>query len=184
MLLHQHLHGDLFGAKALLVGRLVSIDVKKVLPKPIKKKGWESYTQKKYNAATKENDLITKYKKVYYYEYQGNNSVNLAVEYKLISTETGEILATNLISDKRTDFVRYIKFDGNTKNLYSGSWSYKLISSDSDNINNSYSDRKQIQNLLKANRTIRSSEDLKSTALKNVSSKAVNEINAYNPEEN
>lgn len=176
--------GDLFGAKALLVGRLVSIDVKKVLPKPIKKKGWESYTQKKYNAATKENDLITKYKKVYYYEYQGNNSVNLAVEYKLISTETGEILATNLISDKRTDFVRYIKFDGNTKNLYSGSWSYKLISSDSDNINNSYSDRKQIQNLLKANRTIRSTEDLKSTALKNVSSKAVNEINAYNPEEN
>ena len=176
--------GDLFGAKALLVGRLVSIDIKKKIPKSTKMKGWESYSQKKYNADTKEYDLITKYKKVYYYEYQGNNSVNLTVEYKLISTETGEILATNLISDKREDFVRYIKYDGNTKNLYSGSWGYKLISNESDHINNSYSDRKQIQNLLKANRTIRSTEDLKSVALKNVSSKAVNEINGYNPEGN
>ena len=175
--------GDLFGAKALLVGRLVSMDIKKKLPKANKRKGWESYNQKEYNPDRKEYDLITKYKKVYYNEYQVNNSVNLTVEYKLISTETGEILANNLISDKREDFIRYIKYDGNTKNLYSGSWSYKLISNDSDHINNSYSDRKQIQDLLKANRTIRSTEDLKSVALKNVSFKAVNEINSYNPEE-
>ena len=176
--------GDLFGAKALLVGRLVSMDVKRVLPKASKKKGWESYKQKQYNASTKEYDVITKYKKVYYNEYQGRNTVSLTIEYKLISTETGEILATNLFSSKREDSVTYIKFDGNAKNLHSGSWSYKLISNDTDHVNNSYSDRKQIQNLLKANRSLRTTEDLKSVALKNVSSKAVSEINAYNPEEN
>ena len=35
--------GDLFGAKALLVGRLVSLDVKQASIKPSRKKGWESY---------------------------------------------------------------------------------------------------------------------------------------------
>ena len=175
--------GDLFGAKALLVGRLVSLDTKRKLPKASKKKGWEMYKQKQYNSSTKEYETVTKYKKVYYQEYQGNNSVTITVEYKLISTETGEILATNLITDKREDFVNYITFDGNTKNLYSGSWDYKLIANETDLVNKSYSDRKKIQNLLKANKNLRSTEDLKNVALKNVSSSAVAEINAYNPEE-
>ncbi len=176
--------GDLFGAKALLVGRLVSLDIKKEAPIANKKKGWESYKQKQYNTSTKKYDVITKYKKVYYKQYQGRNSVNITVEYKLISTETGEILATNLLSSKREDSVNFINYDGNTKNLHSGSWGYKLISSDSDQVNTSYSERRQIQDLLKANRSLRTTEDLKSIALKKVSSKAVSEINAYNPEGN
>ena len=65
----------------------------------------------------------------------------------------------------------------------SGSWSNKSINSDTDVINTSYQDRRQIQNLLKANRKLISTEELKNTALKNVSAQAVNEINAYNPEE-
>ena len=141
--------GDLFGAKALLVGRLVSLDVKQASIKPSRKKGWESYQQKQYNASTKEYDLVTKYKKVHYNEFFGTNSVSLTVEYKLISTETGEILKTNLISETLVDEVWYITYDANTKNLLSGSWSNKLINSDTDVINTSYQDRRQIQNLLK-----------------------------------
>ena len=175
--------GDLFGAKALLVGRLVSLDVKQASIKPSRKKGWESYQQKQYNASTKEYDLVTKYKKVHYNEFFGTNSVSLTVEYKLISTETGEILKTNLVSETLEDEVWYITYDANTKNLLSGSWSNKLINSDTDVINTSYQDRRQIQNLLKANRKLISTEELKNTALKNVSGQAVNEINAYNPEE-
>ena len=175
--------GDLFGAKALLVGRLVSLDVKQASIKPSRKKGWESYQQKQYNANTKEYDLVTKYKKVHYNEFFGTNSVSLTVEYKLISTETGEILKTNLISKTLEDEVWYITYDANTKNLLSGSWSNKLINSDTDVINTSHQDRRQIQNLLKANRKLISTEELKNTALKIVSDKAVNEINAYNPEE-
>ena len=175
--------GDLFGAKALLVGRLVSLDVKQASIKPSRKKGWESYQQKQYNASTKENDLVTKYKKVHYNEFYGTNSVSLTVEYKLISTETGEILKTNLISETLEDEVWYITYDANTKNLLSGSWSNKLINSDTDIVNTSYQDRRQIQNLLKANRKLVSTEELKNTALKNVSGQAVNEINSYNPEE-
>ena len=175
--------GDLFGAKALLVGRLVSLDVKKALIKPNRKKGWESYQQKQYNASTKEYDLVTKYKKVHYNEFFGTNSVSMTVEYKLISTETGEILATNLISETREDEVWYITYDANGKNLLSGTWNNKLLSSDTDVINTSYQDRRKIQKLLKANRKLVSTEELKNTALKNVSGQAVNEINSYNPEE-
>ncbi|MDA7787352.1 CsgG/HfaB family protein, partial [bacterium] len=176
--------GDLFGAKALLVGRLVSLDAKYNKPKAVKKKGWESFKQKKFNAATKEYDLITKYTKVKYNEFEGSVYVNLTIEYKLISTETGEILATNLIYDKRKDSVKYIEYEGNTKNLFSGSWVSKQEASESDHRNTSYNDRKKIQNLLKANKNLRTKEDLLSVALKNVSTKAVAEINKYNPEEN
>ena len=70
----------------------MSLDVKKASIKPSRKKGWESYQQKQYNASTKEYDMVTKYKKVNYNEFFGTNSVSLTVEYKLISTETGEIL--------------------------------------------------------------------------------------------
>ena len=107
----------------------------------------------------------------------------MTVEYKLISTETGEILKTNLISETLEDEVWYITYDANTKNLLSGSWTNKSINSDKDLINTSYQDRRQIQNLLKANRKLVSTEELKNTALKNVSVKAVNEINSYNSEE-
>ena len=176
--------GDLFGAKALLVGRLVSYDAKFSVPKATKKKGWESYKQKKYNAATKEYDLVTKYSKVKYNLFQGRSYVNLTIEYKLISTETGEILATNLFTDKREDNVRYIEFDGNTKNLVSGTWVSSQTDSESDRKNTGYKDRKNIQGLLKANKNLRSKADLMSIALKNVSAKAVSEINSYNPEEN
>ena len=175
--------GDLFGAKALLVGRLVSLDVKKAKIKPNRKKGWESYQQKQYNASTKKYDLVTKYKKVHYNEFFGTNSVNMTVEYKLISTETGEILATNLISETREDEVWYITYDANSKNLLSGTWNNKLLSSDTDVINKSYQDRKQIQNLLKANRKLISTEELKNTALRIVSSQAVKDINSFIPEE-
>ena len=43
----------------------------------------------------------------------------MTVEYKLISTETGEILSTNLISETREDEVWYITYDANSKNLLS-----------------------------------------------------------------
>ena len=58
-----------------------------------------------------------------------------------------------------------------------------VISNETDHVNTSYNQRKQTQDLLKANKSLRSTEDLKSTALTNVSSKAVEEINKYNPED-
>ena len=56
-------------------------------------------------------------------------------------------------------------YDANTKNFVQCN---KSINSDTD-INTSYQDRRQIQNLLKANRKLISTEELKNTALKNVS---------------
>ena len=175
--------GDLFGAKALLVGRLVSLDVHKRLPKANKKKGWESYKQKVYNSQTKEYDTVTKYKKVFYKEYQGKNSVNITIEYKLISTETGEILATNLFTDKREDEVWYATYQGDSNKLFAGAWEDKDVKRSSDVRYDGYQERRQLKSLLKSNRNMKSVEELKTLAMKNVSSKSVNEINSYNPEE-
>lgn len=80
--------------------------------------------------------------------------------------------------------MKYIEFDGNTKNLLSGSWVSNQTDSESDRKNTGYKDRKNIQGLLKANKNLRSKADLMRIVLKNVSAKAVSEINSYNPEEN
>ena len=175
--------GELFGAKAILVGRLVSFDTQNKPLNSIRKKGWESYQQKEYNAQTKEYDVVTKYKKVYYDLYYGRNEVSITIEYKLISTETGEILSTNLISETRNDEVNYISFNGSHKSLFSGSWKSKSKSNDADVIDKVYQDRRRIQNLLKSNRELISIEKLKNTAFKIVCDQAVNEIISYNPEE-
>lgn len=176
--------GDLFGAKALLVGRLVSIDMQKAKLKPQRKKGWESYKKKHYNPSTKKYDTVTKYKKVYYTEYKGENSVKLSVEYKLISTETGEILATDLISTTKDHSVWYASYDGNKNKLMPGDWASKDKDSSEDVRYDGYQDKKHLSNLLKASRNLKSVEELKTAALKFVSNKAVADINAYNPEEN
>lgn len=176
--------GDLFGAKALLVGRLVSIDMQEAKLKPQRKKGWESYKKKHYNPSTKKYDTVTKFKKVYYTEYSGENSVKLSIEYKLISTETGEILATDLVSSTKSHSVNYASYDGNKSKLMAGDWASKDKDSSEDVRYDGYQDKKRLSNLLKANRSLKSVEELKIAALKQVSNKAVADINAYNPEKN
>lgn len=176
--------GDLFGAKALLIGRLVSIDIQKTKLKPTRKKGWESHTKKYYNPSTKKHDVVTKYRKVFYDVYNGENSVVLSIEYKLISTETGEILATNLVSSTKVHSVTYATFDGNNNKLIPGDWVSQDKDSAEDVRYDSNKDKRRLSNLLKSSKDLQSVEALKTSALKEVSSKAVDAINSYNPEEN
>lgn len=176
--------GDLFGAKALLIGRLVSIDIQKTKLKPTRKKGWESYTKKYYNPSTKKHDVVTKYRKVFYDVYKGENSVVLSIEYKLISTETGEILATDLVNSTKIHSVAYATFDGNNNNLIPGDWVSQDKDSPEDVRYDSNKDKRRLSDLLKSSRDLQTVEALKISALKEVSAMAVDEINSYNPEEN
>ncbi len=176
--------GDLFGAKALLIGRLVSIDIQKTKLKPTRKKGWESYAKKYYNPSTKKHDIVTKYRKVFYDVYKGENSVVLSIEYKLISTETGEILATDLVNSTKIHSVAYATFDGNNNNLIPGDWVSQDKDSPEDVRYDSNKDKRRLSDLLKSSRDLQTVEALKISALKEVSAMAVDEINSYNPEEN
>jgi len=170
--------GELLGTKALLVGRLVSLDIQKTPIKVERKKGWESYKLKTLNKETQVYKTTTEYKKVYYKEYHGYNSVKLTIEYKLISTETGAIIATNLFTSKHEDRVTYATYEGDKSKLYPGSWK----SIDTPHASDDRNSRSKITTLLWASKKIKSVEELKTSAFTSVSKKAVSEINAYNPE--
>ena len=174
--------GDLLGVKGLLTGTVVSVDVERNEVSPTRRKGWERYyVSKKVVIKGKEVSIPeAKYKKVFYNSYYGRNAVNVTVEYKLISTETGEILVNNLINKKYDHEVAYCGYDGKHSNLFQGNWDSKNAVS---SIDSRVSNRSKIKRLLKANRNLGSISDMKTMALKAVCTAAVNEINSYNPEE-
>ncbi len=176
--------GDLLGVKGLLTGTVVSLDITENKITRTRKKGWERYIEIEKKVHKKTGKVIPlpipKYKKVYYNSFYGRNIVSISIEYKLISTETGEILANNLIFKKYDVDVNYCTYDGEDVNLYEGNWND--MNSDSS-IDNRKNNRSKIKRLLKANRNLPSISDMKNSALKTVCSQAVNEINSYNPEE-
>ena len=172
--------GDLLGVKGLLTGTVVSLDITENKITPSLRKGWERYyVSEKVVIKDKEVSIPkAKFKKVYYNSYYGRNIVSISIEYKLISTETGEILANNLISEKHDIDVTYCTYEGNNANLFEGNWAN--INSDSS-IDSRVTNRSKIKRLLKANRNLPSINDMKNSVLKTVCSQAVSEINSYNP---
>jgi curli biogenesis system outer membrane secretion channel CsgG len=175
--------GDLFGVKALLTGTVVAIDVQQNKVSSTRRKGWEKYSgTEKVEIKGKMYDIpVAKFKKVYYNSYYGKNIVTLSVEYKLISTETGEVLANNMITKKYDHEVSFCGYEGKNSKLYQGNWESKSTES---TIDTRVSNRSKIKKLLNANRNLRSISDLKLIGFKAVCLQAVEEINSYNPEEN
>ena len=93
--------GELLGAKAILAGRVVSAEKKSGKLLKRSKTGYLGKPVYKVNPETgkKYRDMV--YSKVYYYEYEQVNKVNYTFQYQLISTETGEILISDLVEKKR-----------------------------------------------------------------------------------
>ena len=92
--------GELIGVKAILTGKLVSFSkIKKPVKKEVKK-AWIERKVKKYNPDTEKNYFESEYDKITYNEFHGSNEVNISFQYQLISTESGEILLTDIVKLK------------------------------------------------------------------------------------
>jgi hypothetical protein len=175
--------GELLGAKAILVGKVVSAEKKEgklikrsktgYLGKPIYKVNPE--TGKKYK------DMV--YSKVYYYDYSQNNTVSCTFQYQLISTETGEILISDIVEKSFTDKIYYSTFNGDSRYLYKGTWVSQTKKKPNDKIYNSYSSKKEMDNQIKARKEIRSVENLSNQLFKSISNQVSKKIIAFNPEE-
>ena len=175
--------GDLFGVKALLTGTVVSIDIVRNDISSTRKKGWERYYVTEYLELKNGKKVpvpVAKYKKIYYNTYFGDNAVTVSIDYKLISTETGEILVNNMITEKYSHAVYYCNYEGKASNLFQGNW---VSQHETNSIDSRVSNRSKIKKLLNAKRTLDSIGEMKTAAFKAVCQQAVNEINSYNPEE-
>ncbi len=112
--------GGLLGAKALLKGTVVSCEVITSDLTRRRKQGFESYKVEKVNSEGKKY-YETLYRGVEYMEFEQSRSLEVQFNLVLISLETGETLASEIIPAREDDLVRYIKYSGDARNLYPSS---------------------------------------------------------------
>ncbi len=175
--------GKLFGAKALITGRLLSYSSRGGQVSGRRMQAYQAVTTKKVNPKTRKTYTSTEYRKTSYMEYSGETVVNMKFEFKFISTETGEILASDVVDVNEVDRVNYATYKGNTRNLYPGS--YKNVRTPvgaSDKVLTSLRDRNTLRAKFTSRKDLKSTNQLNQVAVKHVSGQVVRQVVSYNPE--
>ncbi len=174
--------GELIGAKALLQGVVLKIEKRKKKLTSKSKQAYQSKKVKKYDSVKKKNYYVTEYDKVQYAEYSGKNEVIVTFKIQLLSSETGQIIFSEVMKESLTSSVNYSSYKGNYKKLVPGSWKSMSTTSTEDNIITKSSSVRRLQNSFKANKTLTSLSNLQDQAQKSIAHKCAKKLLAYNPE--
>ena len=148
--------GNLMGAKAVLMGEVVEYREEAGKTRSSTKDGYTSYRVQQVNAEGQKY-FETKYKPVKYVEYLQTNKVILSFSYRLVSLETGEILASKVVDRTANDELYYATYDGDKNALY------PMANGAIDMGNNS---RNQLRSLLSAKRDIKPVSTLSNDAIR------------------
>jgi len=152
--------GELMGARLLLTGRVLDMGIQNPNMRSQERTGYESYQEKVYNTQKKQMENVTRYRKVMYTEFQGNSTVRMKIQYQLISAESGTILLSDVFEAQESDEVRYITYDGNARNLFSGTWRSRNEPHPSDRVFASFAQKQEVDQLLRAKRDFRPMNDM------------------------
>ncbi|MCT4638881.1 MAG: hypothetical protein N4A72_14360 [Bacteroidales bacterium] len=122
------------------------------------------------------------YKKVVYTEVKKDNAVHFQVDYKMVSTKTGDVLAADIVNESMTDRVHYGLYYGEKGELVPGYWKYKKSKSDEDKVYDDYSSRNRFDRMFRSKRSIKSVEDMRRDVLRNAANRIAQRVEMYNPE--
>lgn len=141
-----------------------------------KTKGWIRET-----TIDNDEEIHINYKKIYYYLYNQSRSLSFNFNFQLSDLRNHEIFSSNSKDIIANDKIYYAYFDGNKKNLVQGYWKYKLNILDSkyDKIEDNPYANSELQNLLKARKTIKDYQTLLNEACNQAISLASNDIINY-----
>ncbi|MDD2550399.1 MAG: hypothetical protein PHD00_09940 [Bacteroidales bacterium] len=174
--------GKMLVAKAIINATILKFDVSEGRIKTQNKRGYIKKTKTYEDKQTGEERKVVEYDKVSYTEVSKTNSCAISVQYQLVSTETAEVLLSDVITVRKYDVLNYADYKGNSNNLVPGYWEYSNKKSSKDRIDdNSYAVR-QLQQLLKASKKIKSASQLKTEALTDFSTRITRQVGTYNPE--
>ena len=176
--------GELLGANMLLKAKIITYTANGGTVRKYRKQGFESYQVKMVNKETKKTYYETRYKRVNYVEFEGESRVYMEVQYQLISAETGEVVKSDVLRKENTDYVNYISYGGNYKNLYAAKYSGKGNGyNKGDVIYNSYSQQRKIKQKVKTHkRTLMSAEQLTAEMINTISGGVIRGVSSYNPD--
>ena len=170
--------GELIGAKAVLTGKLVTCNKVNNPISKVSKKGWSLRRIKKTDADGKKY-YDTVYDKIRYSIYSGNSKVDIGFQFQLSSTESSEILYTQLINKSKRDNVNYAESSSNYRNIIPGNWTWQNKNSNSDYRNDSKSDIRKLRALFKNKKTLLSAEQLSQTIYKEIAKEISTKVNNY-----
>ncbi len=162
--------GKLLGIKVVLFGTLLEYSETPSRLQSVQKQGYEAFWVQKYDTATKQNIKVRQFKPVFYNEFSQSVEIAVSFQYKLIATETGRVLFTSILGDKKADRIEYATYNGVTDNLFPGSQT--AVSTDAQS-------KRNLDNLLRARKTLKSNSDLTQdifTSLAKQMAKQVTEI--------
>lgn len=175
--------GELIGAKAVLSGKILSVKRTTRLPQAKTVKAYKERRVRVYNQATDSYSTKMEYDKVSFQNYSGFNEFTVSFQFMLVSSETGEIILSEIVNKTVRSEVDYNTYGGNYKELLPGTWKFTWKKLPTDKISFSRKERKEMQAKFNGNKNLRAVNDLGSEALKAVGSTAGRKIYSFNPEQ-
>ena len=172
---------NLAGINAILSGTVTNATTMNGRLSKEEKRGYIKEVTKTKNAAGEEIKRVD-YHKTTYLEFKQENKASLAVDFKLISTEDNSVMVSNTIGRTNTDKIHYATYSGDKNKLIPGYWKYKNRDSKEDNQKDNKSDIDKLKNLLKASKTIKSSQTLLNELISVASKEITLDVTKYNPE--
>ena len=162
--------GQLLGAKALLSATVTQYSEVRGRLIPVTAKGYESYQVKRKNPETGETEVETRYKPADYIRYSGGNAATIRVQFKLLSLESGEVLAADDIYLQQEDQVNFAEYNGEFTRLVPARGNSPLTSRAEVN---------SLHALFRARRNPMEPRVLGAKAVQEASSKMVSAIGSY-----
>lgn len=161
--------GDLIGAQALITGTVLTYETTAGRPQSYTRQAYEQYKVKKYNKEEDKYYYDTKYKSTTYREHSQSSSAEVSFQFKVISLQTGEVLASKILNKTAMDQVNYATYDGEHDKLYPAK---------NSGVNLNRSARSSLVSQLNARRELRPVSELKNDLFDQVSRELKTEISA------
>lgn len=111
-----------------------------------------------------------RYRPVRYSEFSNNKQLNISFQYQLISSETGRVLASNIVNKTENDEIRYANYRGDFRNLFP---------SDGRNVITSANARNSLTNTFNNRKELKTNEEMAKTAYVSVAQQVAKELKSF-----
>ena len=177
--------GELLGAKIVITGKLLDVRLDDGKIESKQERGYQAFRTRKYNSAGKYYYYDTGYEKVEYAEFKGKSSVSSSFEFQMISSETGEVLLSEIYNITKEDIVDYAVFEGDHRMLYPGTWKSLRSASAEDQVYTSVAQKQILDKKLSSrDRNLKTSMQLKTEIIEEIGEKVAKKIFDYEKERN
>lgn len=110
--------GKTIGVQFVLMTALSELNYEEINIRTDSTDAYLGYTETTYNKATGLPQNVTRFKKVKYADSWQKRKVHYKVYYQLVSTQTAQVVASDVINEEKTDENHVCNFKGDINNLY------------------------------------------------------------------